>query len=398
MSDSNETGLAALERLVVDNREFEELEELLGDFNLFEAIGAVRQELRHSDTLRFLLDPTAAHGLGPAFLGRFLKKALMGSADLSLGPVEIDVADLSATEVHREWRNVDILLVNREAEFVVAIENKIGTGEHSNQLARYRQTVLGEFPTYRQVFLFLTPDGARPSQDTWVPVSYALVAETLDSLLDTFHSRLGPDAATLIRHYLSMLRRYIVSDSDIARLCQRIYRTHKQALDLIFEHRPDQVARLSDAYRAVIEGSVPYGIIPDRMTKVYLDFAVDKWDRFQWQHAGTGWTKSGRVLLFEIYVGERSSSIHLIIGPGPPEIREQIFKTFVPEKPRLKNGRTSMTSTYTQVYRHKWPGADRIEDLTDDELADVIKKRWDAFLEKDFLAAREIASEIAIDE
>jgi hypothetical protein len=52
-----------LERLVVDDEGFQHLEGLLSRFNVFEAMGVVHQEIRHSDFLRFLLDPNATHGL-----------------------------------------------------------------------------------------------------------------------------------------------------------------------------------------------------------------------------------------------------------------------------------------------------------------------------------------------
>jgi len=107
MCEGNRSDREALERFVVDNQEFERLEELLGEFNLFEAIGAVRQELRHSDALRFLFDPSAPHGLGPAFLSRFLKTALAGISGLDLGPVEVDVSDLSATQSGARSDKVD---------------------------------------------------------------------------------------------------------------------------------------------------------------------------------------------------------------------------------------------------------------------------------------------------
>lgn len=45
-----------LEAFVVGNPDLERLETLLDQFNMFEAIGAVRQELRHSDFLAFLLN------------------------------------------------------------------------------------------------------------------------------------------------------------------------------------------------------------------------------------------------------------------------------------------------------------------------------------------------------
>ena len=57
-----------LEKFIIENVELENLESLLAQFNIFESIGAVKQELRHSDFLSFLLDPSQNHGLGDLFL------------------------------------------------------------------------------------------------------------------------------------------------------------------------------------------------------------------------------------------------------------------------------------------------------------------------------------------
>ena len=270
--------LDALERFVIDNQELDQLEERLGEFNLFEALGAVRQELRHSDTLRFLLDPAAPHGLGQAFLSAFLKHALAGSTQQGLGAIDIDVTDLSATKVYREWRHLDILLVNDEAGFVFAVENKIDAGEQSGQLAHYRRTVEDEYHTYRRAFLFLTPEGNRPTDEEWIPVNYGMVAESIGSVLAAYQSRIGTDVSALLRHYMTMLRRHIVSDSEIAELCRRIYAKHQQALDLIFEHRPDSQLRIAEVVRGLINSSEREGIVADTLGKTYLHFALREWD------------------------------------------------------------------------------------------------------------------------
>lgn len=52
----------ALECLIVDNPELEQLETSLDQFNVFEALGAVRQELRHSCFLAFYLIPKKTMG------------------------------------------------------------------------------------------------------------------------------------------------------------------------------------------------------------------------------------------------------------------------------------------------------------------------------------------------
>jgi len=379
------TDIEALERLVVDNEDLERLEELTAEFNLFEAIGAVRQELRHSDTLRFLLDPSSPHGFGDAFLARFLKGALAGNRESGLGPVEIDVADLSDTEVQREWRRIDILLRNRSANFVVAIENKVDTGEHSDQLRRYREILEKEFPTARRVYLFLTPEGTRPSDDAWLTISYDFVAETVGAVAAAYASRSGPDVLTLVNHYLTLLRRYIVSDSDIAQLCRQIYKKHRQALDLIFEHRPDSHSRQAEMVKGLIADAADAGIVPDRMGKSNVNFALAEWDARQWQQEGIGWTKSNRVLLFEFQITDKASFMILYVGPAHPATRQAFFTAFCEPKPKLPGGASKITKAYTRVYRKKWFDIEATE-----ELLARLEKKWRAFLKNDVPDVRKI--------
>jgi hypothetical protein len=91
-AEQTEQDLKALEAFVVDNPELERLEALLDQFNIFEAIGVVRQELRHSDFLAFLLDPHQKHGLRDAFARRLLQKALVSSeASLPISPIDLDL-------------------------------------------------------------------------------------------------------------------------------------------------------------------------------------------------------------------------------------------------------------------------------------------------------------------
>jgi hypothetical protein len=93
-----------LEAFVVDNTDLERLESLVTQFNIFEAIGAVRQELRHSDFLAFLLDPQQNHGLRDVFVKKLLQKAI-SEADgvhLPVTPIDLDTWNLEQLEVARE--------------------------------------------------------------------------------------------------------------------------------------------------------------------------------------------------------------------------------------------------------------------------------------------------------
>lgn len=223
--DWTEQDRKALEDFIVNNPDLERLEALLDRFNIFEAVGMERQEIRHSRFLAFLLNPNERYGLGDAFVKRLLQRAVMESSNVSVSvtPIELSLWDLGQMEVRREWQHIDIFLLNEREKLAVLIENKIGTGEHSDQLNRYHATVKEKYLEYKLLALYLTPGGDEPSHPKYLPVDYRMVCEILDELAESRVSVIEPDAKTLIKHYTEMLRRHIVGDSEIAKLSRQIY-------------------------------------------------------------------------------------------------------------------------------------------------------------------------------
>ena len=146
-----------LEDFVVGNDDLERLEALLDRFNIFEATRFVRQELRHSDFLAFLLDPQGNHGLGEVFVKRLLQRVLTTAdgASVAVTPIELELWDLDRIEVRREWQHVDVLLLDEEHKLVVIIENKVDSSERPGQLRRYLEVVESSFPGWRRVPVYL---------------------------------------------------------------------------------------------------------------------------------------------------------------------------------------------------------------------------------------------------
>ncbi len=161
--------LAVLERFVVENDELLELEEHIGRFNIFDALRIEHVEIRHSNFLAWLLDPAESHRQGSLFLKAILmdlfKTARENGFDCPVSPIELDGEELRGVEIRCEWRNIDLLIRCNEPPFVVAIENKIKSGEHSDQLGRYRETVVAEFGTVTGMYVFLTVEGDEPSEE-----------------------------------------------------------------------------------------------------------------------------------------------------------------------------------------------------------------------------------------
>jgi hypothetical protein len=303
-----------LEALIVDNRDLDRLEDQLSEFNLFEAVGAVRSELRHSDFLRFLLDPAENHGLGEYFLKSFLKRCLAGDSTQSVNAIDIDVADLTDAVVERERWSIDVLIRAERAQLVIAIENKVDSDEHSNQLHRYRAIVEREFSGYRLVLIYLTPEGDDASDtERWLSVSYETVATVVGNVVEARRSTLGAGVLTTLEHYRTLIGRHIVTESEIARLCRQIYRQHKEALDLIFEHRPDQQLDFKMILEEVVRTDP--SLVLDHCTKSRVRFSAKDWDRDPRQMRGQGWTPTRRVLVFEFYNDPDSLRFKLVIGP-----------------------------------------------------------------------------------
>jgi hypothetical protein len=75
-------------------------------------------------------------------------------------------------------KNIDLLLISTEAKIVIAIENKIYSGEHGNQLNNYKSTIQEHFSSYKQYFLYLTLNGDESSDpDVWHSVGYEKIIE-----------------------------------------------------------------------------------------------------------------------------------------------------------------------------------------------------------------------------
>ena len=160
----------ALQALILDP-DLERLEDLLADFNIFDVLGIARAELRHSAFLAWLLDPRGSHGLRDYFLRTFLLQVAKEASSLGVGditPFEVDSWKLNDIEIFTERHRIDILILGTDDSFVCLIENKIGSGEHGDQLSRYLQTAQEEYESPYIIPIFLTPDGRNP--DAAVPL------------------------------------------------------------------------------------------------------------------------------------------------------------------------------------------------------------------------------------
>ena len=361
---------------LISDVEFQRLEIILRKFNLFDALNLVWHEIRHSDFLAYLLDPQQNHGLRDMFLKAFLRETLKGVTE-GVTPIDIDVWNLSGAAVVREWQNIDILIRDEANRFVVLIENKVNSGEHDNQLVRYYKCVEQEYQGWNVVAVYLTLEKEDPSDERYAPLGYDQVCQVLQNVSALLEGTLNPDVRLMLEHYADMLRRHILSDSDVFKLCSRIYSKHKQALDLIFEHRPDRLLRAKEILEAVI--LTDSRLTLDHCTKSYIRFIPAALDTPALKQ-GSGYTPTGRILLFEVENFDTGMAVKLLICPGPSAIREKLFEI---TKQKPFSGAPLLYPRYTTVYRHRILGKSTYALEDDATFADTVKNEWNKFVTND---------------
>ena len=255
--------VAALERFVLENDDLAELEAEVGRFNVFDALGVVYQEIRHSNFLGWLLDPASSHGQGALFLRPVLMDLLRATpvSQKPLSAVDLDGAELRGVTVRREWKHIDVLIDVEDPPLVVAIENKIRAGEHSNQLERYREVVGREFGDKPSLFVFLTREGDEPSDEAWVPYDYGSLQRSLERTLRVHGDAVGDEVKVFLGHYLSVLRSRFMDDEKIDALVERIYRQHRVALDLIFDRKGDPRKRVAAAFAELLRSDGDFWLV-----------------------------------------------------------------------------------------------------------------------------------------
>ena len=321
----------ALQALIMDSN-FERLEDLLAEFNLFDVLGIQRRELQHSAFLAWLLNPQGSHGLRDYFLRHFLLHAAAEGRDRGIGdftPIDVDCWKLDGIDVQvaTERHNIDILIVDGDDEFVCLIENKVGAGEHDDQLSRYLETVEGEYEGLTPFPIFLTPDGMEPvseiDAERWIPLGYDKVSDIIERVLDMRGSTISASVASFLEQYkLSLGRHVLETTGNIDELALQIYNNHREAIDLIINAKPAREAVGWNAIHSAIEEHAS-DLRRGHDGKWYHSFYSLILEDVDALRQGSGWTALGRILLFEVRY--RSKSFALLIGPGPEATRKKVY-------------------------------------------------------------------------
>lgn len=383
---TNDEKMKVINDLVSDIDCLEPLHEWTNDLNIFSMLKLDRVEIRHSNMLSWLLNPNELHGLNDKLLKKFLIYATKGTninIMKRLTPVDVDLMNLDDAVVYREKDNIDILIVSESSHLVLAIENKIGSSEHSNQLEKYKTGLLKDYPNnYHFVLIYLTPDGEESSDaDNWISMSYEFILEEISNLINIYKI---PDKARLyIEDYIKAIRRSVVEDKEIVDICKKIYFKHQEAFDLIFENKPDLISHISDyIYNYLVENAEKFDInVWDNHTKHYVRFTPNKLSAVC-GHMGSGWIAHQTNLIgfeFQIY-DDSGVNLAVIIGPADSQYedyRQKLFDVAVKHNYKMK-GKT-LNNKWKTILSTNFVAKNKL-DIKDEYMEDTIEVPIDNYM------------------
>lgn len=284
----------ALEKFASDAR-LQKLAELAesqrSEFDALDFVGRLRlgsgralwsDEEFHSNLLAWLLDSGESHSVGARFLASFLHETGASS--------KIQDADWLHASVIREWEHehdgkwgyLDILILNGHDRTLCAIENKVFSSEHSEQLTRYRKALADRYLDYDRHHVFLTRRGDIPNRkkerERWTSATYATVLNIVQQLVDDNDHPVKEDVRQFLQQYATTLRRNIVPDTNtnISELARQIYLEHRDAIELIYRHKPDFIREAKEEFKKAINRRKDWNIMYDQSD--HLDFSHESWD------------------------------------------------------------------------------------------------------------------------
>ncbi|WP_343683922.1 PD-(D/E)XK nuclease family protein [Asticcacaulis sp.] len=355
----------------------------MSPFNLFEAVGAIRGELRHSNFLAYLLSPSRPHGLGARPLAALIRSILsrMDVKDRPIMALELIAGDLDDAIVYRERDSIDILVELPSLKLVVAIENKVGSKAGDGQLKRYDERLKVSYPDHRRLMVFLTPESTLPDHDGYVAYDYSDVVTTMESLISDELEPVPTETKLIIQHYVDMVRRHIVQDEQLRTLAVTLYERHKEAFEFIFDCRPEPNSVLT-----VVRGCVQsvQGLVVDSSGSNMFRFTVEAWDEKLKVIKGdpAKWSKTGRGLLFEVKTYPNTPgrlNVSLILGPGDPEMRQKVYAAAGTDTKLFKGLVKPMGAQWVTIFSRDLLTANQAKGMTFEQQEFNVRAAWSDF-------------------
>ena len=293
-----------------------------------------------------------------------------------LDQVDVEGMDLSKVEIQREWKNIDILI--KLENVVVCVENKVLSKEHSDQLRRYKEIIENQFPNHHQTFVFLTPEGntSEDESDTYEPISYEFIVESLDRIISVYGESLNEQVKNYIKDYITIIKRELMGTDKLTELSKKIYQNHKELFDFIIDHKPDVL----DGVKSIFEKQIQKrGWVLGSQGKSYLRFTTPKISELTYINQNSNGWRNKESFLFEFVLNPSKNRMNskTVISPSDPQYDTSRLSEIFMEIDGFKSpsGKKWLVNYQKLV---KFPFS-KVDDLSEEEIEFEFNKILDGF-------------------
>ena len=364
-------------------KSLKKIDEIITKFNSFEVIKKVHSELLHSNILAWLIDPFGNHGLNEIFLSKFLNSIIPDYQYLDSIKYN-DFKIFSEKSIHE--KRIDLLIISEENNLVIGIENKILGTERKKQLDYYFKGITEEYTKFsNKFFVYLTPEGIPPSdEENWIAFDYSKIEDIIVDILNEQKSVISDEVFSFLYQYSKILNRYITKrDLEIEKICENLFSEYKNALNIIFQYKPDIHSEIQKIIIQLIKSNED--LILDNTTKHFIKFTSNKLDNLIPKEGAFNWSKEDRVLLFEFKYDNNKMQLKLVIGPAKQEsdLRKKLLKIAQKELRIFKEAKSDkITKKYRQIYRKEILSKKFYEDENIEEIKKHISSKYNEFLKE----------------
>jgi hypothetical protein len=352
------------------------------------ALGAVKSELKHSNFLAFLLDPSQKHDLKDRFL-----KALLAEINqhTKVNPgmlAGLHALDLTETVVYRERYGIDILLLNPHLQFAIIIENKTGTREHDNQLERYWRTVTREYPWLKSQGILLSVDGRQPSERHYIGVPYNAVCVAGERLLRIVGNAVPNWTRNYLAEYMYAIRREFVGDPNVLDLAWKISVQFKDELEFLDDNSPNQHIR--QKLLSLIEGVSLLQV--ERDTTNEVSFSLADWNASDSLTNRKPEPYKSKIVFWFDLSGDR---VDLLLSPDPDarKVEDQLFSLFAKRSDAFQTREVFEREGWKVIWSRRFVSPDDFDRKTRTEIMKQLEVRWHLFLRTDLARLRTVIAE-----
>ena len=304
-------------------------------------------EKLNSRIISWLLDPSAHHRQAGHFIAALLNSTMAPPSLLDADWSAAQVLQEWGMDVDEQWGYLDILILDRDHQNLIAIENKTLSQEHSNQLTRYRRALAYAYPDFARHHIFLSPGGVPANLERdrkhWQPAGYSVIHNAIQGILETGVAE--PNANALLQIYATAIRRNVMPDTSIDQQARRIYLEHREALDRILANKPNWIEETKPMLKEAV-AKYPFWKL-EHETGLFVRFRAADWDEFPSSKTGTGWAPSSHaLLLFQLRFYDEMPYLDLGLSTAGPEnaaIRAALFDAVKQNPAVFKPMRNSLT-------------------------------------------------------